>query len=47
MSADHYGWLVAAARWMHFTTDAADVVGDVVRRAEMDLEYARLDDLLK
>jgi hypothetical protein len=47
MSADHYDWLIAAARRTHFTTDAADVVGDVVRRAEMDLEHARLDDLLK
>jgi len=47
MSADHYDWLVAAARRTHLTTDAADVVVDAVRRAEMDPEHARLDDFLK
>lgn len=47
MSADHYDWLVAAAQRVHRTTDAADVVVDAVRRAEMDPEHAGLDDLLK
>jgi prevent-host-death family protein len=46
MSADHYDWLVAAARRTHRTA-AAEVVVDAVRRAELDPEHARLDDLLK
>ena len=47
MSADHYDWLVAAARRTHRTVDAASVVVDAVRRAEMAPEQAALDDLLK
>lgn len=47
MSADHYDWLVAAARRSHRTAEAADVVMDAVRRAEMDPEHAHLDELLK
>jgi prevent-host-death family protein len=47
MSADHYDWLVAAARRIHRATDPAAVVADAVRRAEMDPEHAGLDDLLK
>jgi prevent-host-death family protein len=47
MSADHYDWLVAAARRAHRTVDAAPVVVDAVQRAEMDSEHAALDDLLK
>jgi prevent-host-death family protein len=47
MSADHYDWLMAAARRTHRTPDAASVVVDAVRRAEMDPEHAALDDLLK
>lgn len=47
MSADHYDWLVAAARRTHLTPDAADVVVDAVRRAEMDPEHVGLDDPLK
>ena len=47
MSADHYDWLMAAARRAHKTADAAQVVVDAVRRAEMDPEHAALDDLLK
>ncbi len=35
MSSDHYDGLVAAARRTHRTTDAAAVVADAVRRAEM------------
>jgi prevent-host-death family protein len=46
MSADHYDWLMAAARRTHRTADAASVVVDAVRRAEMDPAHARLDDLL-
>jgi len=47
MSADHYDWLVAAARRTHKTTEAALVVAEAVRRAEMDPEHAKLDDLLR
>jgi len=47
ISADHYDWLVAAARRTHRTKDAAPVVVDAVRRAEMDAEHSALDDLLK
>ena len=47
MSADHYDWLVAAARRTHRTVDAAAVVLDAVRRADMDPEHAGLDDLLR
>lgn len=47
MSADHYDWLVAAARRSHRTAQAATVVVDAVRRAEMDPEHSHLDDLLK
>jgi prevent-host-death family protein len=46
MSADHYDWLMAAARRTHRTADAASVVVDAVRRAEMDPEHTGLDDLL-
>lgn len=47
MSADHYDWLVAAARRSHRTEEASPVVIDAVRRAEMDPEHAALDELLK
>lgn len=47
MSADHYDWLVAAARRTHRTWESAPVVADAVRRAEMDREHSGLDDLLK
>jgi prevent-host-death family protein len=47
MSADHYDWLMAAARRTAQTADAAPVVLDAVRRAEMDPRHAALDDLLK
>jgi prevent-host-death family protein len=46
MSADHYDWLVAAARRAHATKDAAQVVVEAVSRAEMDPEHAALDELL-
>jgi prevent-host-death family protein len=47
LSADYYDWLVAAARRTHRTEDAAAVVIDAVERAEMDLEQAHLDGLMK
>jgi prevent-host-death family protein len=47
MSADHYDWLVAAARRTHRTSQVASVVADAVRRAEMDARHSSLDDLLK
>lgn len=47
MSADHYDWLVAAARRTHQTSQAAQVVVDAVSRAEMGPEHSHLDDLLK
>jgi len=46
MSADHYDWLVAAARRSHRTGEAAPVVIDAVRRAEMDKDQEPLDDLM-
>ena len=47
MSADHYDWLIAAARRTHQTANAVQVVVDAVRRAEMSAEHAGLDDLMK
>jgi prevent-host-death family protein len=47
MSADHYDWLVAAAKRTHRTSETPDVVLDAVRRAVMDPEHAALDELLK
>ena len=47
MSADHYDWLVAAAKRTHRTSETPDVVLGAVRRAEMDPEHAALDELLK
>jgi len=47
MSAEHYDWLVAAARRTHATAAALPVVADAVRRAEMDPGHAGLDALLK
>ena len=47
MSAEHYDWLIAAARRSHRTTEAVSVVIDAVRRAEMEPEHANLDELLK
>ena len=47
MSAEHYDWLVAAARRSHRTTEAVSVVIDAVRRAEMGPEHAHIDELLK
>ena len=47
MSAEQYDWLVAAAKRLHRTADAASVVMDAVERAEMDTKHSALDDLLK
>ncbi len=47
MSADYYDWLLAAARRTSRTADAASVVVDAVRRAEMEPEQADLDALMK
>ena len=47
MSADHYDWLVAAARRTFRTADASPVVADAARRAEMGAEHAHLNDLMK
>jgi prevent-host-death family protein len=38
MSADHYDWLLASARRTFRTADAAPIVVDAVRRAEMDVD---------
>ena len=46
-SADHYDWLLAAARRTHRTADATTVVIDAVERAKMDPELAHLDEPLK
>lgn len=47
MSADHYDWLVAAAKRSHRTDHTADVVLEAVRSAQMDPEHAALDELMK
>lgn len=47
MSAEHYDWLVAAARRSHATPRATAVVIAAVERAEMDAEHACLDDLME
>ncbi len=47
MTAEHYDWLIAAARRTHSTAEAMQVVIDAVARAEMDPEHAALDELLK
>lgn len=43
---DHYDWLVAAAQRAHQTAEAAPIVVEAVRRAEMAPEQTELDDLL-
>ena len=47
MSADHYDWLVAAAKRTHRTAETPDVVLSAIERAEMDPKHAPLDELLK
>jgi prevent-host-death family protein len=46
MSADHYDWLVAAAKRTYRTEDAASVVIDAVQRAEMDPALSKLNELM-
>lgn len=47
MSADHYDWLIAAAKRTHRTSETPDVVLEAITRAEMDPKHAALDELLK
>jgi len=47
MSADHYDWLVAAAKRTHRTAETPEVVRGAIERAEMDPKHAALDELLK
>jgi prevent-host-death family protein len=47
MSADHYDWLVTAAKRTHLTSESPDVVLKAIERAEMDPKHAALDELLK
>jgi prevent-host-death family protein len=47
MSADHYDWLVAASRRTSSTSEAPSVVVEAVRLAEMDVEHAHLDALMR
>ena len=47
ISADHYDWLVAAARRSHRTRDAAAIAIDAVERAEMGPEHLHLDELME
>lgn len=47
MSADHYDWLVAAARRVSRTADAPPAILDAVRRTEMDKRHGSLDKLMK
>ena len=47
MSADHYDWLLAAAKRTHRTEDAAPVVVEAVRNAKMATGFAHLDKLMK
>lgn len=47
MSADHYDWLIAAAKRTHRTSETPDVVFEAIARAEMDPKHAALDELLK
>jgi prevent-host-death family protein len=47
LSADHYDWLVAAARRSHRTSEAAEIVIDAVERAQMGSEHEHLDKLME
>ncbi len=46
MSAEHYDWLIAAAKRGRRTVNAPQVVIDAVERAEMGPDHAALDELL-
>ena len=45
LSANQYDWLRASVQRTHRTDNTADVVIDVVKRAEMDKDHKPLDDL--
>ena len=47
MSADHYDWLVAAAKCSHRTDHTAGVALEAVCSAQMDPEHTALDELMK
>ncbi len=47
MSANHYDWLVAAAKRTHRTDETPAVVLNAIERAAMDPKHAVLDELLK
>lgn len=47
MSADHYDWMLAAAKRTHRTSEAPDTVLNAIERATMDPQHAALDELLK
>ncbi|AMN47180.1 prevent-host-death protein [Steroidobacter denitrificans] len=47
MSADHYDWLVAAAKRTHHASESPNVVLNAIERAEMAPQHATLDELLK
>ena len=47
MSADHYDWMVAAAKRTHRTSETTDAVLNAIERATMDPQHAALDELLK
>jgi hypothetical protein len=47
MSVSHEDWLVAATKRAQRTVDADPLIIDAVERAEMDREYATLDDPLR
>lgn len=46
MSADHYDWLVAAAKLSHRTIETPDVVLNAVERSEVDSSHAALDEIM-
>ena len=47
MSADHYDWMLAAAKRSHRTADVSSAILEAVRRAEIDPEQALPDDLME
>lgn len=44
MSADHYDWLVAAAKRTHRTAETPAAVLQAIERAAMDPKHAALDE---
>ena len=47
MSAEHYDWLRDSVQRSQYSDDTTDMVIDAMERAELDVEYRSLDDLLK